>query len=97
VGIASQFCHLNLLVEKLRKNEGLGLFSAEGNKRGITFYSSVIQTKQYKAIQQQNKLPSQLDAKTRSGTNAVEIGHIAPTTKTPVRHQSPTRKLYLVI
>jgi len=33
--ITSQFCHLNLLVEKRRKNRGLRLFSAEGNKRGI--------------------------------------------------------------
>jgi SRSO17 transposase len=31
----SQFCHLNLLVEKRRKNRGLRLFSAEGNKRGL--------------------------------------------------------------
>ncbi len=32
---ASQLCHLNLFVEKRRKNRGLRLFSAEGNKRGI--------------------------------------------------------------
>jgi|GEM_PF-2387283 len=30
--ITSQFCHLNLLFEKRRKNRSLRLFSAEGNK-----------------------------------------------------------------
>jgi hypothetical protein len=30
--ITFQFYHLNLLVEKRRKNRGLRLFSAEGNK-----------------------------------------------------------------
>jgi len=29
-------CHLNAFVENRRKNEGLGLLSAEVNKRGIT-------------------------------------------------------------
>jgi hypothetical protein len=33
--IVSPDCHLNPLVEKQRKNEGLRLFSAEDNKRGL--------------------------------------------------------------
>jgi hypothetical protein len=40
--IASQFCHLNLLVEKRRKNRGLRLFSAEGNKRGLIGLSCIL-------------------------------------------------------
>jgi hypothetical protein len=35
--IAFQLCHLNLLDENKPKNKGFKLFSAEGNKRGITY------------------------------------------------------------